>query len=148
MARKTPFSNSSKETKKRKKTRQGNGRGTKFSTRVGSKRFKKRYRGQGRKVSWTRESIVKWVLINKADEVVDTCEIASGVGISGATTYFRKRKQIDEESFKKLWKVMSQEQYHRQLELSNREGKQYQWWKDEESYLDVDAPITQSGEEE
>ncbi len=52
---------------------------------------------------------MKWVLINKADEVVDTCEIASGVGISGATTYFRKRKQIDEESFKKLWKVMSQE---------------------------------------
>ena len=37
-----------KETKARKKTRQGKGRGTKFSTRVGSKRFKKRYRGQGR----------------------------------------------------------------------------------------------------
>ena len=37
-----------KETKSRKKTRQGSGRGTKFSTRVGSKRFKKKYRGQGR----------------------------------------------------------------------------------------------------
>jgi len=48
MARKTPFSNSGKETKSRKKTRQGNGRGTKHSTRVGSKRFKKKYRGQGR----------------------------------------------------------------------------------------------------
>ena len=35
-------------TKPRKKTRQGNGRGTKHSTRVGSKRFKKKYRGQGR----------------------------------------------------------------------------------------------------
>ena len=33
--------------KRKKKTRQGLGRGTKFSTRVGSKRFKKRYRGQG-----------------------------------------------------------------------------------------------------
>tara|TARA_R100000005_G_C4957487_1_gene175512 strand:+ start:454 stop:600 length:147 start_codon:yes stop_codon:yes gene_type:complete len=32
----------------RKRTRQGLGRGTKFSTRVGSKRFKKRYRGQGK----------------------------------------------------------------------------------------------------
>ena len=31
----------------RKKTRQGNGRGTKFSTRAGSKRFKKKKRGQG-----------------------------------------------------------------------------------------------------
>ncbi len=37
-----------KETKARKKQRQGNGRGTKHSTRVGSKRFKKKYRGQGR----------------------------------------------------------------------------------------------------
>ena len=35
-------------TKAKKKTRQGQGRGTKFSTRVGSKRFKKKYRGQGK----------------------------------------------------------------------------------------------------
>jgi len=34
-------------TRSRKKTNQGNGRGSKFSTRVSSKRFKKRYRGQG-----------------------------------------------------------------------------------------------------
>ena len=33
--------------KKRKKTRQGNGRGTKFSTR-NSKRFNKKYIGQGK----------------------------------------------------------------------------------------------------
>ena len=38
-----------KETKRRKKTRQGNGRGTKFSTRMNSKRFKKKTRGQGKK---------------------------------------------------------------------------------------------------
>ncbi len=41
--------NSGKQTKKRKKTRQGNGRGTKFSTRMNSKRFKKKTRGQGKK---------------------------------------------------------------------------------------------------
>ena len=34
--------------KREKKTRQGLGRGTKFSTKVGSKRFKKKYRGQGK----------------------------------------------------------------------------------------------------
>ena len=39
---------SERVTKAKKKTRQGQGRGTKFSTRVGSKRFKKKYRGQGR----------------------------------------------------------------------------------------------------
>ena len=32
-----------------KKTRQGLGRGTKFSTRVSSKRFKKKHRGQGKR---------------------------------------------------------------------------------------------------
>ena len=37
-----------KETKAKKKTRQGNGRGTKFSTKLGSKRFKKKCRGQGK----------------------------------------------------------------------------------------------------
>ena len=46
---------------------------------------------------------MKWVLVNKFDEIVDTCEIASGVGVSGAKTYFRKRKQMDVESFDKLW---------------------------------------------
>jgi hypothetical protein len=41
--------NAGKETKSRKKTTQGQGRGTKFNTRVGSKRNKKkRYRGQGK----------------------------------------------------------------------------------------------------
>ena len=34
--------------KKCKKTRQGTGRVTKFSTKVNSKRFKKKYRGQGK----------------------------------------------------------------------------------------------------
>ena len=38
----------SKPTRARKRQRQGQGRGTKFSTRVGSKRFKKRNRGQGK----------------------------------------------------------------------------------------------------
>ena len=38
----------SKETKSRKKTRQGQGRGPKHSTKIGSKRFKKKYRGQGK----------------------------------------------------------------------------------------------------
>ena len=36
-----------KKPSKGKKTRQGFGRGTKYSTRVGSKRFKKKRRGQG-----------------------------------------------------------------------------------------------------
>ena len=38
----------SRPTSARKKQRQGQGRGTKFSTRVASKRFKKKKRGQGK----------------------------------------------------------------------------------------------------
>lgn len=37
-----------RERRQRKKTRQGNGRGTKYSTRTNSKRFKKKRRGQGK----------------------------------------------------------------------------------------------------
>tara|TARA_Y100000590_G_scaffold353535_1_gene406484 strand:+ start:1056 stop:1196 length:141 start_codon:yes stop_codon:yes gene_type:complete len=36
-----------KPTSSRKRTRQGLGRGTKFNTNPRSKRFKKKYRGQG-----------------------------------------------------------------------------------------------------
>ena len=81
---------------------------------------------------------MKWVLINKFDEIVDTCEIASNVGVSGAKTYFRKRKQMEEKDFDNLWKVMSIDHYIRISEVSNRDGKQYEWWKDEPTGPDED----------
>ena len=81
---------------------------------------------------------MKWVLVNKADEIVSKCEIASGVGISGAKTYFMGVKQIEEPEFDKLWKVMSEQHYDTQRDLANRQGKQYEWWKDDESWLDID----------
>ena len=93
---------------------------------------------------------MKWVLVNKFDEIVDTCEIASGVGVSGARTYFRKRKQLDEKSFDNLWKVMSKDKYDNLFKttLQNRQmgTRKYEWWKDEESYMDIEAPMTKSGE--
>ena len=79
---------------------------------------------------------MKWVLVNKFDEIVDTCEIASGVGVSGATTYFRKRKQLDQSSYDGLWKVMSMKRWDEIREISTREGKQYEWWKDESTNPD------------
>ena len=89
---------------------------------------------------------MKWVLVNKFDEIVDTCEIASGVGVSGAKTYFRKIKQMETADFDKLWKVMSKNEYDR-IFKSTLQNRQIEWWKEEESYLDIEAPITQSGEE-
>tara|TARA_B100001778_G_scaffold332976_1_gene340480 strand:+ start:1134 stop:1415 length:282 start_codon:yes stop_codon:yes gene_type:complete len=93
---------------------------------------------------------MKWVLVNKLDEIVDSCEIAGGVGISGARTYFVGIKRIEENEFDKLWRVMSWESYEMNFKntLQNRqlENRKYEWWKDEETYLDADAPITKSGE--
>jgi len=85
---------------------------------------------------------MKWYLVNRFDEIVDTCEIASGVGVTGAKTYFRKRKQMRVEDFDKLWKVMSKNSYDVQFKasLQNRQmdNRRYEWWKDDESYLDID----------
>ena len=86
---------------------------------------------------------MKWYLVNKFDEIVDTCEIASGVGVSGAKTYFKGTKQMnDDENFDKLWRVMSKERYDIifKTSLQNRQmGKaKYEWWKDDDTYLDID----------
>ena len=51
---------------------------------------------------------MKWVLVNKMDEIVDRCEIASGVGISGARTYFMGIKRLKGKEFDNLWRVMSE----------------------------------------
>ncbi len=80
---------------------------------------------------------MKWVLINKFDEVIDTCEIASEVGVSGAKTYFRKRKDMKESEFDKLWKVMSELTYKAYQRKSSSE--QIPWWKDEWSNPDIDV---------
>ena len=80
---------------------------------------------------------MKWVLVNNVDEIVDTCEIASGVGVSGAKTYFMGIKRLKGKEFDKLWKVMSKEKYDMQFKLS-LQNRQIEWWKDDESYLDID----------
>ena len=79
---------------------------------------------------------MKWCLVNKDDEIIDKVDM-SDVGINGARTYFIGRKQIDEQAFDKLWKVMSESEYDTQFKnnLQNRQmGKRkYEWWKDEPS---------------
>ena len=82
---------------------------------------------------------MKWVLVNNMDEIVNTCEIASGVGISGAKTYFMGIKRLKGKEFDSLWRVMSQENYDLQFKAS-LQNKQYEWWKDDQSYLDIDKP--------
>ena len=80
---------------------------------------------------------MKWVLVNKMDEIVDTCEIASEVGVSGAKTYFMGIKRLKGKKFDNLWRVMSQEKYDLQFKAS-LQNRQIEWWKDDQSYLDID----------
>ncbi len=82
---------------------------------------------------------MKWVLVDKLDNIIDKKELHSGYGGNAAKMYFVGRKQMDEEEFDKLWKVMSETQYDRQRELSDRENKQYEWWKDEYTNPDIDV---------
>ena len=85
---------------------------------------------------------MKYLLVDKYDEVVTRVDLGDDIGISGARTYFIGTKNIDEGEFDKLWRVMTEEQYDTNFKnnLQNRQlGKRkYEWWKDEESYLDID----------
>ena len=81
---------------------------------------------------------MKYVLVNKFDEIIDTVELAGNVGKTGATTYFQGVKKMpNREDFLKLWKVMSEKEYDLQFKvtLQNRQmdKMKYEWWKDEPS---------------
>jgi len=85
---------------------------------------------------------LKYVLVDKYDNINTSVDLAGNVGISGARTYFLGTKKIDEKEFNKLWRVMTESEYNRTFKnnLQNRQmGKRkYEWWKDEETYLDID----------
>ena len=87
---------------------------------------------------------MKYVLVNKStDEIIDRVDLGSNVGVSGATTYFKGTKRLpNDEDFSELWKVLSEKEYELQFKnnLQNRQlGKRkYEWWKDDEGWLDID----------
>ena len=78
---------------------------------------------------------MKFVLVDKGDNIVDRVDLQD-VGVNGARTYFVGRKQIEDEEFDKIWKVMSEERYNN-LHTASLQNKQYEWWKDD-NYLDID----------
>ena len=66
-------------------------------------------------------------------------DLGSNVGLSGAKTYFKGMKKMPEDTdFDKLWKVMTEEQYDNQFKATLQNQRKYEWWKEEESYLDID----------
>jgi hypothetical protein len=79
---------------------------------------------------------MKYVLVDNGDNITTSVDLDSEVGISGARTYFKGVKQIDGKSFDKLWKVMTKDEYDKLFYLSNRQNKQYEWWKEDKEITD------------
>ena len=81
---------------------------------------------------------MKFVLVNKYDEIVSRVELGE-VGVNGAKTYFKDMKKMPEDKdFDKLWKVMTEQEYDNQFKATLQNQRKYEWWKEEESYLDID----------
>ena len=80
---------------------------------------------------------MKYVLVDKGDNIIENVELGSGVGVSGAKTYFLKSKGIDKKEFDNMWKVMTQKQYDTQFK-SSLHNRQIEWWKEEGDYLDIE----------
>ena len=78
---------------------------------------------------------MKYVLVDKGDNIIDKVELNSE--LREAKKFFIGRKQIDEKEFDNIWKVMSKDQYDTQ-HTASLQNKQYEWWKDDQSYLDID----------
>ena len=80
---------------------------------------------------------MKYVLVEShTGEIVTKVELASEVGLSGARTYFKGIKQIDDKGFNKLWEVMTELDY-KSKKLQRNPGY-IKWWKDENSNLDIE----------
>jgi len=85
-----------------------------------------------------RSKKMKFVLVNKYDEIVSRVDLGD-VGVSGAKTYFKGVKKLPEDKdFDKLWKVMTEQEYDNQFKATLQNQRKYEWWKEEESYLDID----------
>ena len=81
---------------------------------------------------------MKFVLVNKFDEIVDKVDLDGNVGKTGATTYFQGVKKMPiREDFEKLWKVMSEKEYE-SIFKSTLQNRQVEWWKEEPSGPDKD----------
>ena len=82
---------------------------------------------------------MKYVLVDKGNNIVHTVDLAGNVGVSGARTYFLGLKKIDKKVFDALWKVMTEDDYNKKLETYTRKSSsQIEWWKDETDYLDIE----------
>ena len=78
---------------------------------------------------------MSYVLVNRFDEIVHTCDSNS---IDEAKNFFISVKQIDKEKFDTLWKVMKRDEYDTNLKNAIRKpsSEGYQWWEEDKVEID------------
>ena len=80
---------------------------------------------------------MKYVLINSANDVVDTID---SVTPGGAEHYFMKRKKMeDKEKFYSVWKIKTEKEHELNSEAFMRKASS-EWWNYEDNYLHIDKP--------
>ena len=79
---------------------------------------------------------MKYVLVDKLDNINTSVELEEQIGLHGATAYFQGVKKMpNDEDFDKLWRVMTKDQYDTQFKTT-LQNRQVEWWKEEDSFLD------------
>ena len=84
---------------------------------------------------------MKYVLVDNTQDVVLSVELASNVGLTGAKTYFLGVKKLEKKEFDKLWKVYTKTEWDNIQYAYKRppsSSPNRAWWKEEESYLDLE----------
>ena len=81
---------------------------------------------------------MKYKLVDKYDNIVDSVELSSIADESFARTYFLNRKNIDEVEFDKLWKIMTEQEWNRQFKMGTRHPSHrgIEWWHEEKEITD------------
>ena len=81
---------------------------------------------------------MKYVLVDRGDDIIDKVELGSNVGVSGAKTFFIGRKKIDEKEFDNMWTVMTTTEYKIKMEsaLRNPSSSGIQWWREDSQITD------------
>ena len=74
---------------------------------------------------------MKYVLVDRYDNIVDTKDLSDDVGVKGARTFFVGRKQIPYENFIQLWKVMTEDEY-----VVKQAKKPIEWWIEDKEITD------------
>ena len=76
---------------------------------------------------------MKYVLVDREDNIVDRVELTPDIGLSGARTFFVGRKQIESEKFDMIWKVMTEIDYNRNKERKHKYEEFGDWLDIEKS---------------